>query len=65
MKIVRLMMILGSFSPLFILWAIRGSELIPDNYFLPFCALMVIMPNAFLWQRVRTAKKKKESAISK
>lgn len=60
MKAARLLMVLSSISPLFILWAIRGIELIPDIYFLSFCALMVIVPNGFLWLRIRTARELRE-----
>lgn len=60
LRIARLLMVLSSISPLFILWAIRGNKLIPDYYFLSFCALMVILPNAFLWLRVRTARRLQE-----
>ena len=56
LKAARLLMVLSSISPLFILWAIRGNSLIPDRWFIGFCALMVIVPNAFLWLRIRTAK---------
>jgi len=48
-------MVLSSISPLFLLWAIRGSKLVPDRYFVGFCLLMVVGPNAFLWLRIRTA----------
>lgn len=61
MKTARLLMVLSSISPLFILLAIRGIKLIPDIYFLPFCALMVIVPNLFLWLRIRTARKLRET----
>lgn len=57
LKAARLLMVLSSISPLFILWAVRGNSLIPDSYFVAFCALMVIVPNAFLWLRLRTARK--------
>lgn len=57
LKAARLLMVLSSFSPLFILWAIRGNSLIPDRYFIGFCGLLVLVPNAFLWLRIRTAKK--------
>jgi hypothetical protein len=57
LKAARLLMVLSSISPLFILWAIRGNSLIPDRYFIGFCALMVVAPNAFLWLRIRTAKR--------
>ena len=60
LKVARLLMVLSSISPLFILWAIRGSSLISDRYFLTFCALMVIIPNAFLWLRIMIAKKLQE-----
>jgi len=56
----RLLMVLSSMSPLFVLWAIRGNRLIPDRYLLLGCAVMVIMPNAFLALRIRTALKLKE-----
>ncbi len=57
LKAARLLMVLSSISPLFILWAIRGINLIPDRWFIGFCTLMVILPNAFLWLRIRTARK--------
>lgn len=60
LKAARLLMVLSSISPLFILWAIRGNSLIPDRYFIAFCGLMVVVPNAFLWLRVRTAKSLQE-----
>lgn len=60
LKVARLLMVLSSISPLFILWAIRGSSLIPDCYFLTFCAVIVVVPNAFLWFRIMTAKKLQE-----
>lgn len=50
-------MVLSSISPLFILWAIRGNSLIPDRYFIGSCAVMVIVPNGFLWLRIQTAKR--------
>lgn len=55
LKMARLLMVLSSISPLFILWAIRGNSLIPDPYFIGFCALMILLPNAFLWLRIGTA----------
>lgn len=60
LKAARLLMVLSSISPLFILWAIRGNTLIPDRYFLSFCVLMVALPNAFLWLRIRTARRLQE-----
>ncbi len=57
LKAARLLMVLSSISPLFILWAIRGNSLVPDRYFVSFCTLMVVIPNVFLWVRIRIAKK--------
>lgn len=58
--VARLLMVFSSISPLFILWGIRGNKLIPDLYFIAFCAFMVIAPNVFLWLRISTAKKLEE-----
>lgn len=66
LKAARLLMVLSSISPLFILWAVRGNSLIPDLYLLAFCTVMVTVPNAFLKLRIRTARKleeKREIAI--
>lgn len=60
LRAARLLMVLSSISPLFILWAIRGNSLIPDGYFIAFCGLMVVVPNAFLWLRITTAKKQRD-----
>jgi hypothetical protein len=60
LKAARLLMVLSSISPLFVLWAIRGNKLLADKYFLPICAAMVIIPNFFLWLRIRTAQKLSE-----
>ncbi len=60
LKAARLLMVLSSISPLFILWAIRGVSLIPDRWFIGFCTLMVIIPNAFLWLRIRTARRQSD-----
>ena len=60
LKLARLLMVLSSISPLFILWAIRGNRLVPDLYFIGFCAFMVLAPNGFLWLRFRTARRLQE-----
>jgi hypothetical protein len=56
----RLLMVMSSFSPLFILLGIRGVTLIPDTALLIFCGLMVLMPNFFLYWRIRTARTNRE-----
>ena len=60
LKFARILMVLSSLSPLFILWAIRGNSLIPDFYFVGVCTLMVIVPTFFLWCRIRAARKDKD-----
>lgn len=61
LKSARLIMVLSSISPLFILWAIRGSKLIPSRFFVSACILIVIVPNAFLFLRLWIAKKRNDS----
>lgn len=56
MKVARLLMVLSSISPLFVLWAIRGVKHIPDVYVVGFCMLMVAIPNLALWFRIATAR---------
>jgi len=63
LKIARLLMVLSSISPLFILWAIRGTSLVPDHLFISICVLMVALPNTFLWLRIRTAKKQNDKRL--
>jgi len=66
LRAARLLMVLSGLSPLFILWAIRGSKLLCDRYMFGLCAFMVIVPNLFLWLRIRVAKKqqlKKEIVV--
>jgi len=60
MKTARLLMVLSSISPLFVLWAIRGNSLISDRYFLTICGLMIVAPSTFLLLRLRTAQKLRE-----
>jgi len=58
--IARLIMVLGSLSPLFVILAIRGVNGIPDRWLITFSSLMIVVPNIFLWWRVKTAKRLKE-----
>lgn len=62
LKAARLLMVLSSISPLFILWAIRGNSLVPDRWFLVFCALMVVVPNGALWGRIRSARRQQDKS---
>jgi len=55
LPIARLLMVLSSISPLFILWAIRGANVkgLPESYFLAFCAL-IPRSHAPAWERIRS-----------
>lgn len=52
LKLFRLIMVLSSISPLFILWGIHGNSLISDKYFVTFCILMIVIPYVFLGIRI-------------
>ena len=41
--------------PLFLLLAIRGNGLVPDNVLLPSCAGLILIPMALLFARIRVA----------
>lgn len=48
-------MVIGSLSPLFVLWAIRGAHEIPDECWVSFCVACVIIPNLALYWRWHVA----------
>jgi hypothetical protein len=56
-QFMRLVMVLSSMAPLFLLWAVRGSSLIPNHYFIPGCLLIAVVPNVLLLLRIRIAKR--------
>lgn len=60
LRLARLMMVLSSISPLFILWAVRGNSLLSEYWFLGFCGFMVTVPSLYLWRRIVTAKRLKQ-----
>jgi hypothetical protein len=57
LQVLRLIMVLSSMAPLFLLWAVRGSGPVPDKYFVPGCLLLAVAPTIVLGWRIRTAKK--------
>ena len=61
LKFLRLLMVLSSISPLFILWAIRGIELIPDLYFVAGCSALVAVPTILLLLRGVIAQKQNDT----
>jgi hypothetical protein len=58
LRTARFVLVLSSLSPLFILWAIRGSEAVDDAWWISFCAAAVIIPNLFLWAQITTARRR-------
>ena len=60
LKVARFTMVLSSMSPVFILWGIRGTNLIPDLYFITGCLAMAVLPTAFLLFRELLAKRQND-----
>ncbi len=54
-------MVLSSLSPLFVLWAIKGSAVVPDHIFVPGCLIMAFGPTAFLQLRIWVAKRRNDT----
>lgn len=60
LPIARLLMVIGSLAPLFLLWAIRGAPPIPDCYWIGACLTLAIVPNLVLVWRWQTAKRRND-----
>ena len=65
LRIARLMMVLSSLSPLFILWAIRGFPMLSDKWFIALCGLLIVVPNLILYGRIRISRKQSDTKILK
>jgi hypothetical protein len=61
LKAARLLMVLSSIAPLFVLIAIRGIAVLPDTYLVGACSLLIALPAGFLWLRVSTAMRLRET----
>ena len=64
LKPARLLMIISSFSPLFVLWAIKGNTLFQghlDYLFIAACLALAILPSFVLWLRIYIAKKEEDT----
>ena len=53
----RLLMVLSSLAPLFVLMAIRGNSIIQEWLYVSVCAALAVVPTLFLFCRVRRARK--------
>lgn len=60
-KFMRLLMVIGSFSPLFILIAIRGSKVVNNYILIIICLILIILPNIVLCWRINIAKNNKDN----
>lgn len=54
---VRFVLVWSSLSPVFLLWAIRGVESVPDKIWVPACILMFLLPTLLLVMFFRRAKR--------
>jgi hypothetical protein len=60
LKTARLLMVLSSVWPLFILVAIRGIPFIRDSYVISACLVLLLLPTAALAFRIFTARRNRE-----
>jgi len=61
LRFARVMMVLSSLSPLFLLWAIRGVHILPDIWFVVACLTLILLPNGILYLRITTARRQKDT----
>lgn len=53
---LRLVFVLSSIAPLFVLWAVKGITLISDPWFLSACALLAVLPTLLVLLREQRAR---------
>lgn len=63
LPIARLLMVISSLAPLFLLWAIRGAPPISDCYWVPACLALAIAPNLVLLWRWSAARRSNDHRI--
>jgi hypothetical protein len=63
LPIARLLMVVSSLAPLFLLWAIRGAPPISDCYWVVGCLALAIVPNLALLWRWRSARRSNDHRI--
>ena len=61
LAVLRFVLVVGSLAPLFLLWAIRGNDLIPDNWLIPVCLGLAVVPNLILVGRRNAARRAKST----
>ncbi len=65
LRIIRLLMVISSLSPLFILWMIRGVPNVSDYYLVLICILFIAIPNFALYERWQIAKRNSDIKMLK
>lgn len=63
LRIARLLMVVGSLAPLFLLWAIRGAPPISDRYWVGTCLGLAIVPNLVLLWRWQSAWRRNDHRV--
>lgn len=58
----RTILVINSFAPVFLLWAIRGINCIENKYLIPACIGLIVIPYAILFMRLHFAKKSNDTA---
>ena len=58
---VRFLLVWSSLSPVFLLWAIRGVETIPDRIWVPACMAVFLLPTILLGLFFRRAKRQENN----
>jgi hypothetical protein len=61
LKVARLLMVLSSLSPLFVLWAVRGVKNVPDVWLWTICGSLILVPNLALWLRLRITRRRNDT----
>lgn len=60
LRVARFLMVVGSFAPLFLLWAIQGSKWLGDTVWATGCLALAICPNLILWLRLKIASRERD-----
>ncbi|MEJ7606044.1 MAG: hypothetical protein WKF37_07200 [Bryobacteraceae bacterium] len=53
-------MIISSLALLFLLWAVRGIDPVPDRWLVPACMALIAIPNVVLAARVWVARRRQD-----
>jgi len=55
LPVARVLMVISSLAPLFLLWAIRGAQPVPDCFWIGGCLAFAVLPTMALIRRWRVA----------